>query len=107
TAWPRSGSFATRGGYRPAGEDRRPPPRPRSRGLELARQPEQRRFVAVPAGEQDADRDVIGRPVEGHGHRRLAGDVRDPVPRIERVVEALPGEGAAMGLVEDADRLRP
>src|SRR3954468_2688189 len=87
--------------------DRRAPAGPRSGGFELTRETKERRLVTVPACDQDADRDPVVGPVERDRHGGLPGDVRDRVPRVERVVEALPGDCAADRLVQDTERLRP
>ena len=47
------------------------------------------------------------REVKREGHRGLAGDVRDRIPRIELAIEPPPLLRAALGAIQDAEPLRP
>src|SRR6187200_3384327 len=51
--------------------------RPRGRGFELAREPEQGGFVAELPEDLHAHRESAGRTVQRHRHRGLAGQVGD------------------------------
>ena len=46
------------------------------------------------------------REVKREGHRGLAGDVRDRIPRIELAIEPPPLLRAALGAIQDAEPLR-
>ena len=79
---------------------------PRPGPLQLATESEERRFVPVSPADQRSDREPAVREVKREGHRGLAGDVRDRIPRIELAIEPPPLLRAALGAIQDAEPLR-